>query len=481
LLRPAEPPKHRSTVPPLLLPAIYLVALALTLSAPAARAALPEPYNLIYGAIEMDGHWVTAADTTVTVEARRLPTGATIASYRMGSQASASNYYALKIRLESPAPDDIMQAAETGTTLYLTVLKGTMVKNQLEYDMGERGAVKRLDFGNIDTDHDGLPDGWEQAYLFGLQSGAGDDPDHDGVSNLDEYRLGTNPSRADGRHPADLNQDWVISVPELAAYYGAWKKGQAWTIAPTNITLEYVTCATYLWEQGGYYKQDLTVTNAAPLWWITTPAPANAAMIASLDAPVMAKELASDGPLNVVTLGSVLYRSGQPISLTNRVSVTTGLRTYAVEQFVPPGWTLVSVGNGVWDSTNSKAKWGPFFDRASRDLVLTVLPPPGANGLQSVPGAAAFDGHRIAVAGVRIVADAPSLTARMVLKPNGHATRWALDAVPGSSYALEASSDLQKWESVSEAPADDQGRAELADPDPTAAVTRFYRARLVQP
>ncbi|MEI7941112.1 MAG: hypothetical protein WCK27_30930 [Verrucomicrobiota bacterium] len=444
-------------------------------------AALPEPYNLIYGAIEMDGHIVTAADTTVTVEARRLPTGATIASYRMGSQTSASNYYALKIRLESPAPDDIMQAAETGTTLYLTVLKGTMVKNQLEYDMGERGAVKRLDFGNIDTDGDGLPDGWEQAYLFGLQSGAGDDPDHDGVSNLDEYRLGTNPSRADGRHPADLNQDWVISVPELAAYYGAWKKGQAWTIAPTNITLEYVTCATYLWEQGGYYKQDLTVTNAAPLWWISTPAPANASMLASLDAPAMAKELASDGPLNVVTLGSVLYRAGQPISLTNRVSVTTGLRTYAVEQFVPLGWTLVSVGNGVWDSTNSKAKWGPFFDRASRDLVLTVLPPPGANGWQSVPGAAAYDGHRVTVAGVRIVADAPSLTARMVLKPNGHATRWALDAVPGSSYALEASSDLKKWESVSQAPADEQGRAELADPDPTVAVTRFYRARLVQP
>ena len=481
------------------------MALALTLSAPAARAGLPEPYNLIYGAIEMDGHWVTAADTNVTVEARRLPTGATIATYRMGSQASASNYYALKILLETPAPADIMKAAEVGTTLYITVLKGTAAKNQLEYAMGTRGGVMRLDFGNIDTDHDGLPDGWEQAYLLGLQSGAGDDPDHDGVSNLDEYRLGTNPSRADARHPSDLNQDWVISVPELAAYYGAWKKGQAWTIAPTNITIEYVTCATYLWEQGGYYKQDLTVTNVAPLWWITTSAPTNAAMLASMPALAVAKELSSDSPvaqaflpavsptflsagegsstnpLNVITLGPVLYQAGQPISLTNRVSVTTGLRTYAVEQFVPPGWTLVSVGNGVWDSTNSKAKWGPFFDRASRDLVVTVLPPPGANGLQSVPGAAAYDGHRIAVAGVRIVADAPSLTARMILKPNGHATRWVLEAVPGSSYVLESSSDLKQWESVSEAPADDQGRAELADPDPTAAVTRFYRARLVQP
>ena len=441
-------------------------------------AALPEPYNLIYGTIEMDGHIVTAADTTVIIEARRLPTGATIARYVMGSQASASNYYALKIRLESPAPDDIMQAAETGTTLYLTVLKGAMVKNQLEYDMGERGAVKRLDFGNIDTDGDGLPDGWEQAYLFGLQSGAEDDPDGDGVNNRDEYRLGTNPARPDARHPADLNQDWVISVPELAAYYGAWKKGQPWTIGPTNITLEYVTRATYLWEQGGYYKQDMTVTNHAPLWWVSTPAPANATVVAGA-APVVAKGLGD--PLSVTTLGSVLYQSGQPISLTNRVSVAPGLRTYAVEQIVPPGWELLAVVNGVWDSTNNKAKWGPYFDRVNRDLVVTVLPPAGAQGMLSVSGVASYDGHRVAVAGVRLVADAPTLATQMVLKPNGAATRWALEALPGGWYVLEFSSDLKKWAPVSQVPADDQGRAELADPDAAAGPLRFYRARLVQP
>ena len=442
-------------------------------------AALPEPYNLLYGAIEMDGHWVTAADTDVTVQARRLPTGASIASYRMGSQPSATNFYALKVSLESPAPADIMKAAGTGTTLYITVLKGTMVKNQLEYEMGSRGAVMRLDFGNIDTDGDGLPDGWEQAYLFGLQSGAEDDPDGDGVSNREEYRLGTNPSRADARHPADLNQDWVISVPELAAYYGAWKKGQPWTIGPTNITLEYVTRATYLWEQGGYYQQDMTVTNHAPLWWVSTAAPSNGTAVVSGVAPVVAKGLL--GPLSVTTLGSVLYQSGQPISLTNRVSVASGLRTYAVEQIVPPGWALVSVGGGVWDSTNNKAKWGPYFDRADRDLVVTVLPPAGAKGLLSVPGVASYDGHRVTVAGVRMVADASTLARQMVLKPNGDATRWALEALPGGSYVLEFSSDLKKWAPVSQAPADDQGRAELADPDSAALPLRFYRARLLQP
>ncbi|MEI8039762.1 MAG: hypothetical protein WCL11_00040 [Verrucomicrobiota bacterium] len=441
-------------------------------------AGLPEPYNLIYGAIEMDGKWVTAADTNVTVEARRLPTGAAIASYRMGSQSAATNFYALKVRLESPAPADIMKAASTGTTLYITVLKGATVKNQLEYEMGQRGGVMRLDFGNIDSDNDGLPDGWEQAYLLTLGYNGDDDPDGDGVSNRNEYALGTNPSRADARHPADLDQDWVISVPELAAYYGAWKKGQAWTVAPTNITLEYVTRATYLWEQGGYYKQDITVTNAAPLWWVTTSAPTNAA---AADVQTLAKDLSPTGPLNVVTLGSVLYQAGQPISLTNRVSVATGLRTYAVEQFVPRGWTLVSVGNGVWDSTNNKAKWGPFFDRASRDLVVTVMPPPGASGLLSVPGVASYDGHRVTVTGVRTVADAQSLASRMALKPNGRAGRWAIDAVPGSSYVLESSTDLKKWEPVTQAPTDDQGRVELADPDSAAVPMRFYRARLIQP
>ena len=82
-------------------------------------AGLPEPYNLIYGAIEMDGKWVTAADTNVTVEARRLPTGAAIASYRMGSQSAATNFYALKVRLESPAPADIMKARKVVDEVYM--------------------------------------------------------------------------------------------------------------------------------------------------------------------------------------------------------------------------------------------------------------------------------------------------------------------------------------------------------------------------
>ncbi len=443
-----------------------------------AQAALPEPYNLIYGTIEMDGHIVTAADTTVTVEARRLPTGATIARYVMGSQTSASNYYALKIRLESPAPDDIMQAAETGTTLYLTVLKGTMVKNQLEYDMGERGVVKRLDFGNIDTDHDGLPDGWEQAYLFGLQFGANDDPDHDGVSNIDEYRLGTHPFRPDARHPADVNQDWRISIPELSAYYSAWKKTNNWPIAPTNIPIEYVTRATYLWEQGETYHLNLDSAGAmvgtAPTNWIPGVAPTNQA-----GGPAFGPPPPPSFPLEVLTLSRPSYQPGETLTLTNRVTVQGNLRTYALEQGPPPGWTVVSVTGGVLDTANNLAKWGPYFDRANRDLVLTLRPPADARGLHRLTGAASYDGFRVALQGVTTLSDLATLPSQIVFEPSAESGDWILRAPPLQAYALEVSSDLLHWLPVLTNWTDAQGQLELPTANGNTPPVRFYRARLM--
>lgn len=52
---------------------------------------------------------------------------------------------------------------------------------------------------NPDTDGDGIPDAWVQQYfghpsgLVGDQSRAGDDPDRDGMNNLQEYLAGTSP------------------------------------------------------------------------------------------------------------------------------------------------------------------------------------------------------------------------------------------------------------------------------------------------
>jgi alpha-tubulin suppressor-like RCC1 family protein/pimeloyl-ACP methyl ester carboxylesterase len=48
-----------------------------------------------------------------------------------------------------------------------------------------------------DEDRDGLPDDWERQYFGHLRWRDGDDPDHDGFTNLEEYQDGTNPASQD--------------------------------------------------------------------------------------------------------------------------------------------------------------------------------------------------------------------------------------------------------------------------------------------
>ena len=49
----------------------------------------------------------------------------------------------------------------------------------------------------VDSDDDGLPDSWEMQHFGNLNQGTNDDPDHDGLSNLLEYRLGSDPLNPD--------------------------------------------------------------------------------------------------------------------------------------------------------------------------------------------------------------------------------------------------------------------------------------------
>src|SRR5436190_1534576 len=63
-------------------------------------------------------------------------------------------------------------------------------------NVGELGVILQSDSiaPGIDTDGNGLPDGFEAAFFGHLGIDPNADPDGDGESNLSEYRSGTNPT-----------------------------------------------------------------------------------------------------------------------------------------------------------------------------------------------------------------------------------------------------------------------------------------------
>ena len=52
-------------------------------------------------------------------------------------------------------------------------------------------------FTGVDTNHNGLPDGWEKYYFNELLNDVNADTDHDGLSHLQEYQHGTDPTNSD--------------------------------------------------------------------------------------------------------------------------------------------------------------------------------------------------------------------------------------------------------------------------------------------
>ena len=488
---------------------------------PAIGAGIPEPYNLVYGIIKLGSATVTAADTKVVVEARRFPTSTAIASYRMGSRAAATNsngdaYYALQLSVEQKVAGQNIStdASESGTVVYLTVLSDGKVMDQVAYTMGGRGTARQIDFGNVDKDNDGLPDGWEQAYLYGLDSGPEDDPDRDGETNKNEFLLGLNPLVMDARHPADINPaDGRLTIQEVSAYYTAWRNGtNKWeqTLAngtkvargPVPIPVEYVTRATYIWERNEKYTLNSKSASSAPLWWVpeaTTGTgsvgdevaavdaePAVDGSLAVLDLPKSRRGAAvssakSDKSLmRVITMAPSAFTTGDLITVTNDVTILAGLRTYAVEHYPPTGWEVVGISTGgYYDSVYKRVKWGPFFDRQPRQLTYTMKAIKGAKPVDFVglEGASAYDGIPVAIEGQQSIFILPGEERRLVLQQGAVLGRWTLRGQPGRIYELNRSTNLSEWLPVQQVSADSAGTVEFTDDRALTETSGYFMAR----
>lgn len=502
--------------------AIVVTGIALAWTSATVQAEIPEPDVVLYGSIALDGGPVGADRTDVTVEVRAEPGGPVLTGYRMGSDPAAGNFYLLRIRVEAFTPVRDAGAAALGSTVRLTVRDASGPRDEAAYTLAGRGQIARLDFGDVDTDGDGMSDAWELAH-FGSITGANpdDDPDGDGRSNLTEFLQGTDPLTPDGWHPADRSPtDWAIDIREVTEYALAWKLGEAWSTEPHVIPVDYVTRASALWVGGEHYAFENDPPTTAPLWWVNVPPPAlpathgpagsgtseegtdpaededreavrvRARLLA--DARAVVAERADGagsaaGIRRAVPHGRVgvpeavrawseepaLYRT---VQVTLLVRPSSGTRAFAVEETPPPGWRIRYINSeGRLDTRQGRIRWGPFYGGEPRTLgyELTAL----NEAAPEFAGTASFDGASVTVGGVGSngggpAGGAPDLSAHATTEGLTLTARGAAEL----TYRVEFSADLTHWIDAGQVTTDASGEARVLVPrDGNGAA--FFRLR----
>lgn len=198
---------RRAHVAPTATVAIAWVFLTSLLAA-RVSAQVPIPDHLLYGTIAIGGRPVTRADTSITIEARRSSSGPVLASYRMGSRpANGDFYYSLRIPV-ARAIDASPARAALGESVVITVRTASGIAHQVTHSVAEPGVALRLDFGaGVDTNGDGVPEGWELANLGTSGGNLDRDTDGDGSSDRNEFFAGTQPNNPGDVFRLALTQD----------------------------------------------------------------------------------------------------------------------------------------------------------------------------------------------------------------------------------------------------------------------------------
>ncbi|MCX6925207.1 MAG: hypothetical protein NT154_18640, partial [Verrucomicrobia bacterium] len=81
------------------------------------------------------------------------------------------------------------------------------------------------------------------------------------------------------------------------------------------------------------------------------------------------------------------YVVGVSHTVTLAAAPSTNASVYALEDQPPPGWVVGTISDeGVFDVSQGKVKYGPYFDHTARNLTYQVTPPLGADGRVTFTG-----------------------------------------------------------------------------------------------
>ena len=444
---------------------IRLFALALAFVTGSVHAGFREPDALIWGSIHINTVLITADNSEVVVEARRSASGPVVASYRMGSNPAAGNYFSLRLTVESGLPISDENAVVEGQSLVLVVRDEIADRDSKPFTLSGRGAITRVDFGSADADGDGLLDDWETRYFGATSATPGADPDNDGASNLREFQEGTNPTVADANHPADrAPADKRISIHEVTAYGLAWKTAAIWPTGPTPIPISYVTRAGAIWKGGEAYKLDLTVSPTAPLWWTNLP-------VAGLSIASKKDDKKESAAPAASTIARQIVPASNEIDVALAITPGAGVSAYAVEERVPDGWTVAEISDsGSFATNQSTIRWGIYMDGVARTLTYHLVASSSTAGSQ-FSGAASFDGLDIVTAGATRL---PGTVSGLSLSFVGQVL--TVHGVSGQTATVQTSLDLITWNDVAEVTTGSDGTVKVQVAE-TNSVS-FFRARL---